>query len=156
DLGDRRLNRRLARLVGDLAAHPASSVPLACGAWSATKAAYRFWDNQRVAAQGIRAAHLCRTRERLPTDGATILAIQDTTVLNFSHHPATDELGYLSALEQRGLFVHSTLAVGADGVPLGLLQQQVWARNDADFAKRKDRGATETGAKETERWLAAV
>jgi hypothetical protein len=153
DLGDRRLNRRLARLVGDLAAHPAASVPFACGSWRATKAAYRFWDNQRVAAQGICDAHLCRTRQRLPRDGALILAIQDTTVLNFSHHPATEDLGYLSALEQRGLLVHSTLAVAADGVPLGLLQQQVWARDDADFGKRKDRRHKETAAKESQRWL---
>ena len=156
DLGDRRLNRRLARLVGDLAAHPAASVPLACGSWPATKAAYRFWDNERVTAEGIRDAHLGRSRERLPSDGALILAIQDTTVLNFSHHPATNDLGYLSAMEQRGLFVHSTLAVGGDGIPLGLLQQQVWARDDADFGKRKERRHKETAAKESQRWLDAV
>jgi hypothetical protein len=156
DLGDRRLNRRLARLVGDLAAHPAATVPLACGSWPATKAAYRFGDNEHIAAQGIRDAHLCRTRQRLPRDGATIVAIQDTTVLNFSHHPATRDLGYLSALEQRGLLVPSTLAVAADGVPLGLLQQQVWARADADFGKRPDRRHKETAAKESQRWLNAV
>src|SRR5262245_44017229 len=153
DLGDRRLNRRLTRLVGDLAAQPTASVPLACGSWPATKAAYRFWANDAVGGPAILAAHRRRTHDRLPTDGQAVLAVQDTTVLNFSHHPATAGLGYLSALEQRGLFAHSTLCIGPEGVPLGLLAQQVWARADADFGKRKDRRHKETAAKESQRWL---
>src|SRR5947208_1557333 len=83
DLGDRRLNRRLARLVGDLAAQPSHSIPLACGSWPATKAAYRFWDNRAVRPADILAAHCRRTRDRLPADGQPVLAIQDTTLLNF-------------------------------------------------------------------------
>jgi hypothetical protein len=153
DLGDARLNRRLVRLVADLAAHPAAPVPLACASWPATKAAYRFWDNDRVHVHGILDAHIRRTQDRLPTDRQPVLAIQDTTVLNFSGHPATAGLGYLSALEQRGLFVHSTLCVGPDGVPVGLLDQRVWVRNDADFGKRTDRRHRPTAAKESQRWL---
>jgi hypothetical protein len=153
NLGDRRLNRRLVRLVGDLAAHPAAPVPVACGSWAATKAAYRFWDNHTVAAADILDAHCRRTRDRLPADDQLVLAIQDTTILNFSHHPATTELGYLSTLKQRGLLVHSILAVDADGVPLGLVGQHVWARADADFGKRRKRRRKATAAKESQRWL---
>jgi hypothetical protein len=153
DLGDRRLNRRLVRLVGDLAAQPAAPVPQACGGWAATKAAYRFWDNEAVTASAILVAHQGHLRDRLPARDQAVLAIQDTTVLNFTHHPATAGLGYLSNLAQRGLLVHSTLCVGPDGVPLGLLHQQLWARPDADFGKRKDRTHKETKAKESQRWL---
>jgi hypothetical protein len=153
DLGDRRLNRRLARLVGDLAAQPSHSIPLACGSWPATKAAYRFWNNQAVHPADILAAHSRRTRDRLPADGQPVLAIQDTTLLNFSHHPGTADLGYLSDRAQRGLLAHSTLCVGPDGVPLGLLAQHVWARPDADFGKRKDRNRKPTADKESQRWL---
>src|SRR4051812_47089246 len=96
DLGDCRLNRRFACLVADLAAQPTASVPLACGSWAATKAAYRFWDNADVEPAALLAAPRCRVHDRLPADGAAVLAIQDTTVLNFSHHPATTGLGYLS------------------------------------------------------------
>jgi hypothetical protein len=152
-LGDRRLNRRLAGLVAHLAAQPTGSVPHACGSWAATKAAYRFWDNPNVHAADILAAHGRRLHDRLPADGQAILAIQDTTLLNFTHHPATAGLGYLSDLAQRGLLVHSTLAVGPDGVPLGVLAQHTWARPDADFGKRKDRNRKPTVAKESQRWL---
>ena len=153
DLGDRRLQRRLTRLVGDLATHPTAPVPQACGSWAATKAAYRFWNHHAVHAHDILAAHSRRTRDRLPDAGQAVLAIQDTTLLNFSHHPATRGLGYLSDLNQRGMLVHSTLCVGPDGVPLGLLAQHVWTRDDAHFGKRKDRQHKPTKDKESQRWL---
>jgi len=153
DLGDGRRNQRLSRLVADLAAHPDQPVPVACGSWAATKAAYRFWDNDAVKPDDILAAHTRRTRDRLPADGQLILAIQDTALLDYSHHPATRDLGYLSDLAQRGLLVHSTLAVGPGGVPLGLLGQHVWARPDEEFGKRKQRARKDTAQKESQRWL---
>ena len=69
DLGDQRLNQRLERLVTALADKPAASVPQALGDWSQTKAAYRFWDNDRVAAAAIREAHRQATVARLPEAG---------------------------------------------------------------------------------------
>jgi hypothetical protein len=43
DLPDKRLSTRLGRLVEQLSAAPESSIPVACGAWPDTKAAYRFF-----------------------------------------------------------------------------------------------------------------
>ncbi len=37
-LGDRRLSKRLVRIVTDLSDHPEASVPQASGDWAATKA----------------------------------------------------------------------------------------------------------------------
>ena len=37
ELGDGRRTKRLVQLVGDLAAHPAESVPQACEDWVGTK-----------------------------------------------------------------------------------------------------------------------
>lgn len=45
DLGDVRRTRRLIKLVDDLSAQPTGSIPLACGGWAETKAAYRLLDN---------------------------------------------------------------------------------------------------------------
>src|SRR6266542_3619163 len=119
DLGDRRLDGRLAQLVSALADHPNASVPQALGSWAVTKAAYRFWDNDRVTPQAIRDAHRQATRARLPDNGV-VLAIQDTTALSFTHHPAPRGLGHRTHRTSRGLLVPSVLAVTADGVPLGL------------------------------------
>ncbi|MBN3924325.1 transposase [Nostoc sp. NMS4] len=42
DLGDARRRKRLIRIVEDLSAQPASSVPQACGNTAATYAAWSF------------------------------------------------------------------------------------------------------------------
>ena len=45
---DRRLERRLHALLGRMADAMGQSLPLACGDWASTKAAYRFFANDRV------------------------------------------------------------------------------------------------------------
>lgn len=154
-LGDQRLHRRLAHLVEVLAAHPEASVPQALGLWADVKGAYRFWDNERVTPEAIRAAHQQRTRERLPADGP-VLALQDTTTLDFTAHPGTRDLGYLGDLQHFGLCVHSVLVADTQGVPLGVLHQEVWTRDPADFGKRRRRRFQETADKESQRWLTAL
>ncbi|WP_261339228.1 IS4/Tn5 family transposase DNA-binding protein, partial [Singulisphaera acidiphila] len=109
NLGDRRLNRRLAVLVESLAARPEASVPQAAGSWAAAKAAYRFWDNDRVSPEAILAAHRDSVFARLPENGP-VLAIQDTTALDWTTHPATSGLGYRANRRKVGLLAHSVLA----------------------------------------------
>ena len=46
DLGDRRRNCRLVKIVSDLAAQPESSVPQASGDWAGTKAEGRILGEQ--------------------------------------------------------------------------------------------------------------
>ncbi len=41
-LGDKRLNDRVIKLAGQLAAKPTASIPVACGGWDDTAAAYRL------------------------------------------------------------------------------------------------------------------
>jgi len=155
DLGDARLGRRLVRMVEDLAARPTASVPEASGTWAATKAAYRFWDTEQVTPEAIRASHTQSTMERVQSQ-AGVLAVQDTTDLDFAHHPATQGLGPLNNAFQRGLKVHSSLAVSGDGVPLGLLHQAVWARDPNTVGVRHQRRKRETKEKESQRWLTAL
>ncbi len=154
DLGDRRLNRRLVKLVDDLLNAPEASVPQASGDWAATKAAYRFWDNPRVDPDNIRAAHRDSTLERLPDHhDEMILSIQDTTSFDFTDHPNTTGLGYLAHSQRSGFWLHSALVVTASGVPLGLIDQQTWTRDPATLGKRAGRNKKETADKESQRWL---
>jgi hypothetical protein len=155
DLGDERLNRRLERLVTALADQPAASVPQALRDWGQVKAAYRFWDNDRVDPADIRQAHRRATEARLPESG-TVLAIQDTTALSFTGRKAVRGLGYLTRRHGRGLLVHSLLAASADGVPLGVLHQHVWARPRRHFGRRRTRARRLTAHKESQRWLTAL
>jgi hypothetical protein len=154
DLGDRRLNKRLIRMVEALAAQPSTSVPQSCGSWAATKAAYRFWDSERVEPANIQESHIQSTLERV-RHHRRILAVQDTTELNYAHHPATTEdLGPLDNAYQNGFKVHSTLAVSTEGVPLGLLHQQIWVR-DPEAAPLPHRRKRPIADKESQRWLTA-
>ena len=114
DFKDVRLSKRLFRLVDDLAAHPTASIPEACGSWTATKGAYRFLDSKRVTPAAIRAAHQERTLTRVGLQ-TTVLVIQDTTELDYTHVPALhDQLGSVGDGSGRGYLCHNTLAVTPD------------------------------------------
>lgn len=152
ELGDPRRRRRLIALLEALAAKPGESIPTACaGRWAAIKGGYRFLASTAIEPEAILRAHRDATVSRC-ADASLILAIQDTTELNFTAHPQTTGLGHLRAQGQRGLLVHSVLAVSATGVPLGLLAQQQWARDPAQRVT-KDRRRRPTRAKESQRWL---
>src|SRR3954454_4364269 len=116
-LGDPRRTRRLVQMTAAVAAQPHASLAQACGDAARTKAAYRFLEGadtsfvDRPAA--IRTAHSTAVKQRL-ADQARVLAVQDTTSLDFTGHAVRD-LGPLAAPDHYGLFVHSTLAVTLDG-----------------------------------------
>jgi hypothetical protein len=155
ELGDKRRNKRLMRLVEDLAAQPNASVPQASGDWAATQAAYEFWSSPHIKAQAIGEAHQKSTLERVKQH-SIVIAIQDTTEFNFTHHPSKQGMGYLDNANSRGLKVHSVLCSSANGVPLGVLHQQVWARDLAELGKKHQRHKKLTQDKESQRWLSAL
>lgn len=90
---------------------------------------------------------------------ALILAIQDTTFLNYSQHPHTEGLGALGGrkeLGQRGFGLHTTLAVTPQGQPLGILTQQYFERpiKEASEPRRKIQQLP-IEEKESYRWIQA-
>ena len=155
ELGDARLNRRLISLVEALADQPTSSVPEACGHWAATKGAYRFWSSDRVSVDAIQEAHRRSTMGRV-RGHERVLAIQDTTSLDFTDHPATQGMGTLDHPARRGLKVHSVLLASTQGVPLGIIHQEVWSRDPETLGKKHQRRSKETKDKESQRWLTAL
>ncbi|MFM8442842.1 MAG: IS4 family transposase [Methylococcus sp.] len=140
-LGDLRLTKRLIRLVDDLSAEPMNSLPLACGGWAETKAAYRLLDNDAMDWRAILAAHGGPTAARMGRE-ARVLCIQDTTELDFTSQPGIAGLGRLSYERQHGMYLHPTLAVSESGVALGVLDAWMWVR--------KPQG--EADIKESRRW----
>lgn len=155
DLGDRRRNQRLIKMVSDLAAQPNASVPQASGDWAGTQGAYDFWANKRVKAEKIRCAHQKSTLERVQKH-QTVVASQDTSELNFSHHRSKKGMGHLDNKNSRGLKIHSVFCVSPQGVPLGVLHQQVWARDIEKIGKKYERNKKEIKEKESQRWLESL
>ncbi len=57
------------------------------------KAAYRFFDNEQISEEALLAPHSMATFERM-RQHPMILAPQDTTFYDLSHHPNTTEVGF--------------------------------------------------------------
>jgi hypothetical protein len=155
ELGDARRTQRLIALATTLAQRPGASLPEACGDRAMLKAAYRFFDNAAIEPQDLLASHVSATLPRLATV-PLVLAVQDTTELDWTAHPATTGLGPLGHPAHRGLLVHTTLALTPERVPLGLLAQQVWARDADAIGKRATRKQRPITDKESQKWLTSV
>lgn len=151
-LRDQRLTVRTKGVIEMLIQHPTVSLPEASGNWAATKAVYRLLGNPRVEEDAIRRAHYQATRERV-AGKERILAIQDTTELNYTGKQVAESMGHLANQYTRGLLMHSVLAASEQGVPLGLLHQQIWTRDLAKKGKVKERRKKATSEKESQRWL---
>jgi len=156
-LGEARLTRRLCTLARDLYARPQAALPQACGTRAKTKAAYRFFDHVRVDLQSVLASHYQSSAARAARE-AVVLAVQDTTSLNYSTHPATEQLGPIGSQADGavGMLVHSTLAFNLAGTPLGLLDVQSWVRDPDEFGKKHQRHDLPFEAKESVRWLRSL
>src|SRR5262245_54213746 len=157
ELGDKRLERRLTGVAEDLAARPQAPINQASDDWAATKAAYRLFANPKVSEKRIFAAHRECTVQRMQ-EQPSVLAIQDTSYLNYSHHPQTEGLGPIgdSRSDAQGLIMHSTLVVTPEGLPLGLLTQTIWARASYSQQSTRERKNTAIEQKESYRWLDAL
>ena len=152
ELGDIRRTKRLIKIVENLTAKPEASIPQASGTWAATKATYDFWDSPYIKPSMIRQGHIHGTVERIAQHGV-VLAIQDTTELNYTSHKALSGKGYLDSKYAQGLKVHSVLTVSSQGIPLGIIEQQVWSRKEEELGKAEHRKQKSTTQKESQRWL---
>lgn len=159
-LPDKRLNRRLIKIVENLAQQPHASVPQASGDWASTKATYNLWKSNKIKFEDIIEPHQKQTVQRASKE-KIILAIQDTSDFNFTHHQAkTWENGFGRTCSQkyvRGLKVHSIMASTTRGVPLGILDQQIWTRKPETKKKNKNQTAKASILnKESKRWLTGL
>jgi hypothetical protein len=154
ELGDQRLTKRLVSMVSDFYARPQASIPQACQSRSKTKAAYRFFDHPDISMDKVLEQHYEATRSRISQE-SVVLAVQDTTSLNYSAHPATEDLGPMGYRLDKGLglLVHETMTFNPEGTPLGLLEVQCWARNGTEYGKKKRRHEVPIEQKESHKWL---
>ena len=153
-LGDARRRRRLLTLARDRYARPEANLPQACQTRAKTKAAYRFLEHPDTTLDALLPPHFEATRQRVAAE-KVVLAVQDTTSLNYSTHRHTDDLGPMGSEKEGtlGLWLHSTLAFNTEGTPLGLLDVQCWARDGQQFGKRHQRKKRSIEEKESSKWL---
>lgn len=163
DIGDVRLNNRCSKILSALAARPSMSIPTACGGWTETNSAYRFFDNESVDPQAILQPHRESTLKRMEQESVVIVA-QDTTILNLTRPvQQMDGAGPLSDATNHGMFNHVSLAVNPCGVPLGVLSTKFYCRDWETFHAEKKLTKSQKAVakrhvpftdKESYRWLA--
>jgi hypothetical protein len=154
-LPDRRQQRRLQIMVTAFAQKPTAPIPQACPNLAETKAAYRFVENERIVPGVIRQAHHQATLQRV-AGHPVVLAVQDTTALNYSSHPKTQGLGPIGSHSPKtiGLLLHSTLALTPQGQPLGFLHNAVRARRGQGLAAKRHR--RKLAQKESHKWVESL
>ena len=128
ELGDPRRTRRLVKMVRDQAAQPSGSYAQAAGGNRYDlKGYYRFLNSarQELNLESLLQTHRTQTIRRMKRE-STVLIVQDTTELNFSTRSACEGLGPIgtnqTGAQSCGLDLHSCLAVGQSGLPLGVLR----------------------------------
>lgn len=166
---DRRLERRLHGLLGQLADAIGESIPLACQDWANTKAAYRFFANDRGSEGDILGGHIEATRRRVAAALGVVLVLQDTTEFSFGRERpdrigwtykstgSNDRQGGVRVYTACGLLMHSSLAVTTEGLPLGLGAVKFWTRKKFKGTGALKRHINPTRVpiegKESVRWL---
>jgi hypothetical protein len=165
---DKRLGKRFKTVLKQLSEATAESIPWACQDWASTKAAYRFFDNDRVSEQEILAGHFRATRERFAGTTAKVLVLHDTTELSYRR----ENIGLLHKPKHGpddrwrkenplcGISMHSGLVVTQAGLPLGLAAVKFWTRQEFKGTNALKRTVNPTRVpieqKESLRWLQNV
>jgi hypothetical protein len=142
---------------------------MACQDWGNTKAAYRFFSNERVNEADILEGHFQATRDRFVATAGPILVLHDTTEFSFQRespdrigitynvNSGRDKAGRIRAHTVCGILMHSSLAVTTDGLPLGLAAVKFWNRKKFKGTAALKRKVNPTRVpiekKESIRWL---
>lgn len=153
---DQRLKTRFFKIMDAFAATPEKSTWAATGSRSSAKAAYRFFSNIDVSREEILDSVSRATVEKMKNaDTEWVLAVQDTTSIGFGDRKAIQGMGYHCSSEQRGMLVHSCIAVTDQGVPLGLLYQEANTRETRkdDSETKEQKRSKPIEEKESYRWI---
>jgi hypothetical protein len=157
DIGDERLDCRYALVLDALSRKPALKFNAACQGSAEVQGAYRFVNYPRVTLAKVLSPHqdACRRRCR---DQPVLLTVQDSSEIDVTR-PQEKMRGAGPLSDKRwGFFLHPLVAFTPDGLPLGLVHAEVWARDPDEVArpaaaKAAERKRKPIQEKESRRWL---
>ena len=160
-LGDRRLGRRLVMSAERQAEQPGRAFPGAAqGDRAATKGYHRLIDHpdlEAVTMAAILEPHRQSTLRRMQGE-AQVLCVADGTDLDYTHLAHCEGLGASTCnqtgAQARSLHLHSTLAINAQGIPLGIVD--VRCRTPDEQAPKKPAKSTPIEEKKTFDWIASL
>ena len=130
---DGRVRRRIAAMGGAWIRHPGKHLPAIFPGRAQQMAAYRLMSNGAVRMEHILESHVEQTVERCAAE-RLVLAIQDTTTLNYDGLAATSGLDDLGGggKGSKGILAHVGMAVNGAGRPLGMYMADAGFRREAE------------------------
>lgn len=166
---DARLAKRFEKLLGKLSEGIGKSIPLSCEDWTNTKAAYRFFSNERISEAEILGGHFKATSNRFSATEGLVLVLHDTTEFSYQRENI-DDIGITHLVRTDGgkgkratyhtvcgILMHSSLAVTTDGLPLGLASIKFWTRKKFkgcnELKKKVNPTRVSIEKKESIRWI---
>jgi Transposase DNA-binding/Transposase Tn5 dimerisation domain len=152
---DERLNARFGLVLGVLADRPLDAFPQATGSPGQAKALYRLLANQRLDCADF-LQPLADTTVDACAGLHTVLAIQDTSAINYAALEKTKGLGKINDTAALGLHLHTTLAVDTAGGLRGLVHQTCWSRCPAAAPKHGNHKRRPIDDKESYKWLEGI
>ena len=154
NFNSRRLEKRFIQTMETLAGQPEKSIWSCSGNRAEAKAIYRLLSNDGLIREEILQTHREATIRRIIESERVVLAVQDTTSLNYNSRQKMEGIGYISD-KTLGVNIHSCLAVTTDGLSLGLLDQFSYNREQAkDDSRTHDSKKTRAlEEKESCRWV---
>jgi hypothetical protein len=160
DFGDKRLRARAEILLSALGNRPNMSIPASCGGQAEMKAAYRFFDNDKVSFEKVIKPHVARTQERM-AEQKVVLLVQDTSEIDLTRpEQKVEGAGELDGSRQ-GFLLHEMQAFTPDSIPLGTVWAEILNRtegvsHDSAAEKQQERKHTPIEDKESMRWLTGL
>jgi hypothetical protein len=165
---DLRLAERFRKLLKQIGSAIGQAIPFACQDWANTKAAYRFFSNDRVDEEAILSGHFQATHDRFVATSGYVLVLHDTTEFSFKREKpeligstckvnSKDKKGRIRFHTVCGILMHSSLVVTTEGLPLGLAAIKFWTRKEFKGCNALKRKINPTRVpiekKESMRWL---
>jgi hypothetical protein len=153
-IGTKHNTDRAKLIMSNMINSPGKSILSQSASRSEAKAAYQFFNNERLNLDEIRQVHRYRTIERIADAEESILVIQDSSSANYDSQHQKDNLCKLNATT-KGLKIHSSIATTQEGLNLGILYQDSYgseSESEAQLTKaqKKKRPIEE---KESYRWI---
>lgn len=149
--GNKRRTNRLVRFAVQCAEKPDASTPRQAENWADCKAAYRLFNQAKVTFDAVTAPHRVNALAAM-RDGVWLI-LNDTTELNFGYLREIEGIGRVGTESGRGFFLHTALAVRADGTEMaGAVAQDLYKRplskikRVSSFERKKKR------SRETDVW----
>jgi Transposase DNA-binding/Transposase DDE domain len=154
-LGDARRTARLVQMAAGVVRRPAGKVLDVFRSSAERQGAYDFLANEGVECAAMVEALRVATLERARDYRECIVSV-DGSSLKLKDWKRTKDFGSIGARDKgaRGLKVVHAYAIGSDGTPLGLVDQQWWARSEK--TRRDDCHKRPLEEKETRHWVNAI